>query len=89
MISKYRIVNLYKRLRPRNVSNVLITHDSIYIKKIPALIKALDMKESGEMDSKTRIFITRKLYRLLKNNDWKSINEQVKSVKKTYFGKGG
>ena len=76
MISKFRIVNLYKKLRPKCVRNVLITHDSIYIKRFPGLLKIMELKESGDIEPGTRILITRKLHKLLENNDWKTLNAQ-------------
>ena len=81
MLSKYRIINLYKRLRPKNINNVLITHDSIYIKKFPALLKIIKLKESGALEPGTRIFITRKLFKLLNKNKWNELNGQIKKRK--------
>jgi len=81
VLSKYRIINLYKRLRPKNINNVLITHDSIYIKKFPALLKIIKLKESGAREPGTRMFITRKLYKLLNKNKWNELNGQIKKRK--------
>lgn len=63
-MKKYKIYNIEKSLIPKN-KGYLISGDSIYIKTMLDLAKIIQVKDEGDLNPGTRIFITKNLYKKL------------------------